>query len=120
MEPQRIVAKSTKSGGVVIDGRDVGTVVFPDATLKIFLIASIDERARRRVEQLKSQQVHLPDDKKVPIKLDEIRTQISLRDKQDEQRSVAPLKKALDAIEVDSSHLSIDQVVQKILSHLVV
>ncbi|WP_312928851.1 (d)CMP kinase, partial [Stutzerimonas nitrititolerans] len=81
--------------GLVADGRDMGTVVFPDATLKIFLTASAEERARRRYLQLKAK----GDDVNLASLLDEIRA----RDERDTQRAVAPLKPADDAIQLDST-----------------
>ncbi|BAP41046.1 (d)CMP kinase [Pseudomonas sp. 21LCFQ02] len=96
--------------GLVADGRDMGTVVFPDAPLKIFLTASAEERARRRYLQLKAK----GDDVSLSSLLDEIR----VRDERDTQRAVAPLKPAHDAIQLDSTELSIDQVLQRILSEV--
>ena len=93
--------------GLVADGRDMGTVVFPDATLKIFLTASAEERARRRFLQLKAK----GDDVNLASLLDEIRA----RDERDTQRTVAPLKPADDAIQLDSTELSIEQVLERIL-----
>ncbi|KRW69900.1 cytidylate kinase [Pseudomonas sp. TTU2014-096BSC] len=96
--------------GLVADGRDMGTVVFPDATLKIFLTASAEERARRRYLQLKAK----GDDVNLASLLDEIRA----RDERDTQRTVAPLKPADDAIQLDSTALSIEQVLGQILSEV--
>ncbi len=96
--------------GLVADGRDMGTVVFPDAPLKIFLTASAEERARRRYLQLKAK----GDDVNLASLLDEIR----LRDERDTQRTVAPLKPATDAIQLDSTELSIEQVLERILSEV--
>lgn len=96
--------------GLVADGRDMGTVVFPDAPLKIFLTASAEERARRRYLQLKAK----GDDVSLTSLLDEIR----VRDERDTQRAVAPLKPAHDAIQLDSTELSIEQVLQRILSEV--
>ena len=96
--------------GLVADGRDMGTVVFPDATLKIFLTASAEERARRRCLQLKAK----GDDVNLASLLDEIRA----RDERDTQRAVAPLKPADDAIQLDSTALSIEQVLGQILSEV--
>jgi len=96
--------------GLVADGRDMGTVVFPDATLKIFLTASAEERARRRYLQLKGK----GDDVNLASLLDEIRA----RDEHDTQRSVAPLKPADDAIQLDSTEMSIEQVLGQILSEV--
>ena len=96
--------------GLVADGRDMGTVVFPDAPLKIFLTASAEERARRRYLQLKAK----GDDVNLASLLDEIRA----RDERDTQRTVAPLKPAVDAIQLDSTELSIEQVMERILSEV--
>jgi cytidylate kinase len=96
--------------GLVADGRDMGTVVFPDAALKIFLTASAEERARRRYLQLKAK----GDDVSLSSLLDEIRA----RDERDTQRAVAPLKPAADAIQLDSTELSIDQVLERIMSEI--
>ena len=96
--------------GLVADGRDMGTVVFPDAPLKIFLTASAEERARRRYLQLKAK----GDDVNLASLLEEIRA----RDERDTQRAVAPLKPAADAIQLDSTELSIEQVMERILSEV--
>ncbi|MGE4404552.1 (d)CMP kinase [Pseudomonas sp.] len=96
--------------GLVADGRDMGTVVFPDAPLKIFLTASAEERARRRFLQLKAR----GDDVNLASLLEEIRA----RDERDTQRSVAPLKPAADAVQLDSTTLSIEQVLERILSEV--
>lgn len=96
--------------GLVADGRDMGTVVFTDAPLKIFLTASAEERARRRYLQLKAK----GDDVNLASLLDEIRA----RDERDTQRAVAPLKPAADAIVLDSTELSIEQVLERILSEV--
>jgi cytidylate kinase len=96
--------------GLVADGRDMGTVVFPEAPLKIFLTASAEERARRRYLQLKAK----GDDVSLSSLLDEIRA----RDERDTQRAVAPLKPAADAIQLDSTELSIDQVLERIMSEI--
>jgi cytidylate kinase len=96
--------------GLIADGRDMGTVVFPGAPLKVFLTASVEERARRRYLQLKAK----GDDVSLPSLLDEIR----VRDERDTQRAVAPLKPAHDAIQLDSTELSIEQVLERILSEV--
>ncbi|MGE8204348.1 (d)CMP kinase [Heyndrickxia sp. NPDC080065] len=96
-----------KDGGVVMDGRDIGTHVIPDAELKIFLLASVEERAERRhAENLL---------KGYPSDLEQLRKEIELRDKIDSEREVAPLKKAEDALEIDTTSLSIEDVVNKIM-----
>lgn len=92
---------------VVMDGRDIGSYVLPDAELKIFLTASVDERARRRYEELIK--------KGQPANLEAVRADMIFRDKNDSSRALAPLVKVADAIEIDSTKLSIDEVVEKIL-----
>jgi cytidylate kinase len=92
-------------GGVVVEGRDIGTVVFPDAGAKFFLTADTDERARRRVAELHAAGR--------PADLATTRDEMVARDARDSNRSVAPLKKADDALEIDSSGLTIDEVVTK-------
>lgn len=96
-----------KDGGVVIDGRDIGTVVFPDAELKIFLLASIDTRAKRRMKEQQQ--------KGIEQSLEETREQIIKRDDYDSSRDISPLKKANDAVEIDTSNLTIEEQVQKVL-----
>ncbi|WP_138416926.1 (d)CMP kinase [Aquibacillus sediminis] len=93
--------------GVVMDGRDIGTHVIPDAEVKIFLIASVKERAQRRHEENV--------DKGIPSDLQQLTAEIEKRDQLDSQRATAPLIKAEDAIEIDTTSLSIDDVVDKIL-----
>ncbi len=95
-------------GSVVMDGRDIGTCVLRDAPLKIFLTASAEERARRRHQELKMKGIHTD--------INQLKKEIEERDKRDSEREIAPLKKAEDAIEIDSTHLTIDEVVQKILA----
>lgn len=94
-------------GSVIMDGRDIGTQVLPNADLKIFLTASVEERARRRFEELKA--------KGYSADLNQIAEEISLRDKQDSEREIAPLAQADDAVLVDSTNMTIEQVVAKIL-----
>lgn len=94
--------------GLVADGRDMGTVVFPDAVLKVFLTASASERARRRHKQLK--------DKGVSVSLAALSREIAERDERDSTRAVAPLEPASDAHIVDSTGWSIDQTVDHVLS----
>ncbi len=91
--------------GVVMDGRDIGTVVFPDAELKIFLIADASERARRRYAELVQKS---GDNNSVPS-VDELEREILQRDKDDAARTHAPLKKHEDAVEVDTSGLTIEE-----------
>lgn len=89
------------SGGVVMDGRDIGTVVFPQAELKIFLIASIEARASRRLKELQL--------KGFQSDVNEIARQIEARDEYDSSRENSPLRKADDAIEIDTSELTIEE-----------
>ena len=91
--------------GVVMDGRDIGTVVFPDAELKIFLIADASERARRRYAEL----VQKSGDNNSAPSVDELEREILQRDKDDAARTHAPLKKHEDAVEVDTSGLTIEE-----------
>ena len=99
-----------QSPGLVADGRDMGTVVFPQAHLKIFLNASPEERARRRHLQLKEQGVD--------VNLTSLLDEIKARDERDSQRAVAPLKPAMDAIQVDTTALSIEQVLKLIMDEV--
>lgn len=96
------------SGGVVMDGRDIGTHVLPNAEVKIFLLASVDERAQRR--QLENIEKGYPSD------LEKIKQEIAARDKLDSEREVAPLRKAEDAVVIDTTSKSIEQVVDEILA----
>lgn len=98
-----------KNGNVILDGRDIGTVVFPNADLKIFLTASVEIRAKRRFDELKNKDISNKD-----ISYEELKNEIKQRDKFDSERKVSPLCKADDAITIDSSNLDIDQVVDKI------
>ena len=96
--------------GLVADGRDMGTVIFPEAPVKVFLTASAQERADRRYKQLKS--------KGLSASLSEIITDIQKRDERDENRTVAPLKPSKDALVIDCTHMSILDVEQKILTFI--
>ena len=93
--------------GLVADGRDMGTVVFPEAPLKIYLTASAEERARRRHKQLK--------DKGLTVTIGDLSQEIRERDQRDSSRSVAPLRPAADAVLLDSTGLAIEQVVDQVL-----
>jgi len=95
-------------GSIVAEGRDMGTIVFPEARYKFFLDASPEERARRRQKQLREQGC--------AVDYDEILTQIRKRDRDDSTRSLAPLKPAPDAIVIDTSQMSIDEVVSFMLA----
>ncbi len=105
-EQQRKIGSSRPS---VLEGRDIGTVVFPDAEFKFYLDASPEERAKRRYEQLKEKN---PD---LQISLEEILKQQLERDRQDSSREIAPLKKADDAIYIDTTGMEIEDVIEKIL-----
>ncbi len=99
-----------KKHSIVLEGRDIGTVVFPNAELKVFLTASAEIRADRRYKQLKNKFPHqIFDYQKILQEQQE-------RDYQDETRTVAPLKQAPDAVFIDTTHLTIDQVVEKIIT----
>lgn len=104
LERQRLFAQAP---GLVADGRDMGTVIFPEAPLKIFLVADVQERAQRRFKQLQNNGVEC---EFAPILQD-----LQARDKQDMERPVAPLKPAVDAHVIDSSHLSIEETTKRIL-----
>jgi CMP/dCMP kinase len=93
-------------GHMVLEGRDTGTVVCPEATLKVYLTASVAERARRRKEQLEGQGIHLS--------LETLEGELQLRDSRDSERDVAPLRMAEGALAVDTTRLSIEQVVDHI------
>jgi len=96
--------------GAVLEGRDIGTVVFPDAERKFYLTASAKERAQRRFKELK--------EKGMKINLKQIEKDIRIRDKKDKTRPVGALKKAKDAILIDTTNLAIPQVVDKVLSRI--
>ncbi len=104
-ERQRVFRREP---GLVADGRDMGTVIFPDATTKVFLTASAEERARRRHNQLK--------EKGVSVTLDGLLREILARDARDAQRTVAPLKPAEDAVIIDTTGLTIEEVVDRVLA----
>ncbi|QLB14779.1 cytidylate kinase [Mannheimia granulomatis] len=96
--------------GLIADGRDMGTVVFPDARIKLFLDASAQERAKRRVKQLQ--------EKGFNANFDKILAEIEERDFRDRNREVAPLVPAKDALLLDSTHLSIDDVIKQALDYI--
>lgn len=97
-----------KAPGLVADGRDMGTVIFPDAPFKVFLTASATERAKRRYKQLK--------EKGLNVTLGGLQREIEARDARDATRAVAPLKPAADAVLVDTTGMRIDEVVAKVLA----
>ena len=99
-----------QSPGLVADGRDMGTVVFPHAAVKIFLTASAEERAERRYKQLK--------DKGMDVSLPDLAAEIRERDERDRSRSVAPLQAAPSALVVDSTSMTIDEVVVRVMDEV--
>ena len=104
VELQRAMAAD---GAVVMDGRDIGTNVLPNADVKIFLTASVEERARRRYDEMVA--------KGYAVDFDELKDEIAARDKQDSERAISPLRQAEDAVLLDSTALSIDEVVARIM-----
>ncbi|MBK5073821.1 (d)CMP kinase [Budviciaceae bacterium CWB-B4] len=96
--------------GLIADGRDMGTIVFPDAPVKIFLDASAEERARRRMLQLQ--------EKGQCVKFERLLSEIQERDSRDRNRAVAPLVPAADALMVDSTHMSVDEVIERTLAYV--
>lgn len=97
-------------GGVVMAGRDIGTVVFPDADHKFFLVASLDEKVRRRAAQYERRGERVDDEA--------MRREVEMRDRVDSERPVAPLRPSEDAIIIDTDHLDIEQVVDRILGNV--
>lgn len=96
-----------EAGGVLMDGRDIGTVVFPNAQVKIFLTATVEERALRRYKELAA--------KGEKVDLQQLQKDIAYRDKQDSERKISPLRQAEDALYLDTSKMTIDQVTAFIL-----
>ena len=107
VELQRIMGQK---GGVIMDGRDIGTVVFPDADYKFFMIADVKTRALRRWKEAK--------EKGEELDLAEVEKELIWRDKNDSTRKISPLKKADDAIEIDTSGMSIEEQTALIIKHL--
>ncbi|NVO00339.1 MAG: (d)CMP kinase [Geobacteraceae bacterium] len=105
-----IQRKMGEQGGVVLEGRDIGTVVFPNADLKFFLTASAEERGRRRFAELVA--------KGVQVTLEQTVAEVVQRDEQDMNRKSAPLMRAADAIEIDSTGLSPEEVISLMESHV--
>jgi CMP/dCMP kinase len=99
-----------EDGGVVLEGRDIGTVVFPSADAKFFLTASVEVRAQRRLDELLA--------RGASAQFEDVRREVTERDLRDSTRPIAPLKQASDAISIDSSVLSIDQVVARIVQRV--
>lgn len=98
-----------RQGGIVAEGRDIGTTVFPDAELKIFLTASVQERAKRRLLELHAKG-------QTDITQDQLEQDIAQRDHLDSNRAISPLRKALDAVEIQTDNLTIDDVIQRAVS----
>lgn len=105
-----IMREAVKEGVFIAEGRDLGTVVFPDAVLKFYMIADVNERAKRRLSEFEAE------DK--DITFEEVRRNIEERDLKDSNRAADPLRKAEDAIEIDTTHTSFEQQVDKICSHI--
>ncbi len=110
VEAQRRIAHEfvARGGGVVVEGRDIGTVVFPNADVKVFLVADPVERARRRQAELRA--------RGQKVDLQTVLREIEQRDRQDSERALAPLRKAEDAIEIDTTNLSPDEQVDLIFN----
>ncbi|MCK8816913.1 (d)CMP kinase [Natroniella sulfidigena] len=103
----RIQRGLAQAGGVVMDGRDIGTVVLPQADLKIFLNATVEERTKRRYQELQQKEEN--------VDFEQLKEEIIRRDELDRNRDIAPLKKADDAIEIDTTNFEVEEVVDKIL-----
>jgi len=103
----------TADRGVLVDGRDIGTVVFPDADLKIFMTASLEERAKRRLGQIKGATGEIPSDEEA---LRQVMDDIASRDKQDSGRDSAPMKMADDAVVLDTSSCDLPQAVESMIN----
>lgn len=107
LETQRAIARK---GGVIMDGRDIGTTVLPDADYKFFLTASIEERTKRRFLELQSDGVETT--------LEDVRENLLERDKMDSEREVSPLRQAEDALLIDNSSLTKEETIEKLLSYI--
>lgn len=107
LDTQRAMAEK---GGVIMDGRDIGTVILPNADFKFFLTASIEERTKRRFLELKNMGMETD--------IETVRDNLILRDKTDSEREIAPLQKAADAIEIDNSDLTKKETIEAILGYL--
>jgi cytidylate kinase len=110
---QALVAQQREMGkddGVVMAGRDIGTVVFPDADYKLFLVASLDEKVRRRALQFERRGER--------VDSEAMRKEVEERDRVDTERAVAPLRPASDAVVIDTDRLDVDHVVERILQHI--
>jgi len=94
--------------GIVMDGRDIGTVVFPNAELKLFITANIEERAKRRFYEMRELGINTT--------LEDVKTNVQSRDLKDTTRKHSPLKKAIDAIEIDNTHLTVNEQLEKAIA----
>jgi cytidylate kinase len=103
----RLQREMGRAGGVILEGRDIGTVVFPDADAKFYLDADAEERARRRYEELAR--------KGVKVNFQETLEDVIRRDRNDMTRAISPLRKAKDAVVIDSTHLSVEEVVERMI-----
>lgn len=112
VEQQRRIGReqADRHGGVVLDGRDTGTVVFPEASVKIFMVADIDERARRRLQEY--------EDAGEEVTFDEVRAEIEERDRQDRTRDIAPLRRADDAVILDTTDCTIGEQVDFVVDRV--
>lgn len=99
-----------QSPGLIAEGRDMGTVVFPDATIPFFMTASVEERAKRRFKQLK--------EKGINVNIDKLRQEIAERDERDQNRTSAPLKPADNAVMIDTSGLSVEEVMVRVKTEI--
>ena len=106
----RLQREIGRKGPVVAEGRDVGTIVFPDADVKFYMVASIEKRAQRRQEDLQK--------RGIDVAFDQLKEDIARRDKRDSQRKNSPLMKADDAILVDTTHLSVPEQVDFVVDHV--
>ncbi|EGQ3817455.1 (d)CMP kinase [Staphylococcus pseudintermedius] len=104
----QVQQKLAADKGIVMDGRDIGTTVLPDAEVKVYMIASVEERAERRYKDNQ--------ERGIESSIEQLKKDIAERDAYDMNREISPLKKAEDAIEIDTTGLSIEQVIDKILS----
>ena len=103
----KLQRKMAAQGGIVMDGRDIGTVVLPNADVKVFLTATVEERAERRYKDLADQGEE--------VEFEALKEEIIKRDETDRNRDVSPLKQAEDAYEIDTTELSISEVIDKII-----
>lgn len=110
LDMQRKLATNTLKKGSILDGRDIGTVVFPKADIKFFLTASNETKAKRRFSEL--------DEKGIKVSYDDVLKDIIARDINDTSRNLAPLKKASNAVEVDTNNLTIDEVFEVISNNI--